>query len=66
MDEVAKFIPGHTFYDRLQRFFVRLRVVSEVNRTDVYCLRSQGAIAREKRRHLANYPFIVHPFSDAR
>lgn len=66
LDEVAKFIPGGGIHRKIQRYFTRLRMVSEINRSDNYTLRSQGAIALEKRRHLQSSYLIIHPFSDFR
>lgn len=51
---------------RLKRYFIRMRLISEVHKIGNYWLRSQGTVAMEKQRHILNYPYIIHPFSDAR
>lgn len=41
-------------------------MVSEISKQSNNFLRSQGAIASEKYRHLRENRYIIHPFSDAR
>lgn len=53
-------------FSRLKRYFIRLRVISEDHKIGNIWLRSQGAVASEKERHILNYLYIIHPFSDAR
>lgn len=66
MDVVAKYFPGTDFLSRVRRYFIRLRVISEVHKIGNGWLRSQGAVAKEKERHILKYLYIIHPFSDAR
>lgn len=66
LDVVARYFPGMDLRSRLRRYFVRLRVISEVHKIGNYWLRSQGAVALEKQRHILNYLIIIHPFSDVR
>lgn len=63
---VAKYFPGMDILSRLKRYFIRLRVISEDHKIGNTWLRSQGAVANEKERHILNYLNIIHPFSDAR
>ncbi|KAK4885905.1 hypothetical protein RN001_002176 [Aquatica leii] len=66
LDELPHFLPGKSWYARLKRELMRFRMVSETNKRCTRHLRSQGAIAFEKHKHLKTYPYMVHPFSDAR
>ncbi|XP_072397737.1 potassium/sodium hyperpolarization-activated cyclic nucleotide-gated channel 2-like [Diabrotica undecimpunctata] len=60
------FVPGKSLISRIRRWFVRMRVVSESSKFYTHHLRSFGAISAERRRHLENYPYAIHPFSTGR
>lgn len=64
LDIVAKYSPGTGISDRIKRYFMRLKVISELNKIGNAWLRSQGAVANEKERHLIKYRYMIHPFSD--
>ncbi|KAF5290203.1 hypothetical protein FQR65_LT11637 [Abscondita terminalis] len=66
LDETPNFFPGKTCYARVQRTLMRFRMISETNKRCNRYLRSQGAIAFEKYRHLKQNSYMIHPFSDAR
>ncbi|XP_074036631.1 cyclic nucleotide-gated channel alpha-3 isoform X2 [Leptinotarsa decemlineata] len=60
------YAPGFSLLKKIQRWFVRLRVVSESSKLYTHHLRSFGAISAERRRQLKYHPYTIHPFSTGR
>nr|CAH7748329.1 unnamed protein product [Callosobruchus chinensis] len=65
-DYDVQFIAGKSKWAKVRRFFVRLKVVSEISKFYTHHLRSFGAISKERKRQLKYYPHTIHPFSTGR
>lgn len=63
--ELPMFKSSRKLSTRVKRWFIRMRMASEVNLRGNSLLKSQGALAREHYRHL-KYLYMIHPFSDVR
>lgn len=62
-DEDIHFLPGRGLFQRALDAFRRLMMASEKNPGTRKYLPSRATIIAEKRRHLRNYKYILHPFS---
>lgn len=64
-DILVKYIDSGYFVD-IRRSFRRWLMVSESNPRSKIYLKSSFAIRREKERHLQEFYFMIHPFSQMR
>ncbi|KAG5896416.1 hypothetical protein JTB14_022499 [Gonioctena quinquepunctata] len=60
------YAPGSGLNAKIRRWLIRMVVVSESSKLYTHHLRSFGAITAERRRHLENHPYTIHPFSTGR
>lgn len=57
------FLPDRGLFQRALDAIRRLMMASDKNPGTRKYLRSRASIITEKRRHLRNYKYILHPFS---
>ncbi|XP_076385220.1 potassium/sodium hyperpolarization-activated cyclic nucleotide-gated channel 1 isoform X2 [Megachile rotundata] len=65
-DELMDQIKGDTLWSKLQRWFLRQRIVCPKHPLARLCLKSTTAVNYEISRHLKSHPYMIHPFSSFR
>ncbi|XP_015428957.1 PREDICTED: potassium/sodium hyperpolarization-activated cyclic nucleotide-gated channel 1-like [Dufourea novaeangliae] len=62
-DEVENVMPGNSIGARLQRWFLRKRILSRKHHLTHWSLKSTTAVNYEISRHVKSHPYMIHPFS---
>ncbi|XP_029045711.1 potassium/sodium hyperpolarization-activated cyclic nucleotide-gated channel 1-like [Osmia bicornis bicornis] len=65
-DELMNLIKGNSLWAKLQRWFLRQRIVYPKHPLARLCLKSTTAVNYEISRHLKSHPYMIHPFSSFR
>ncbi|XP_068968408.1 potassium/sodium hyperpolarization-activated cyclic nucleotide-gated channel 1-like isoform X1 [Bombus flavifrons] len=62
-DEIKNIIKGNRIWNKLNRWFLKLRILSRRHPLTRWCLKSTTAVNYEISRHLKSHRYMIHPFS---
>ncbi|XP_053979382.1 potassium/sodium hyperpolarization-activated cyclic nucleotide-gated channel 1-like [Hylaeus volcanicus] len=65
-DELENHIKGNSIGPKLQRWFMRQRILSRKHPLTRWWLKSTSTVNYEISRHIKSYPYMIHPFSSFR